>query len=373
MKVFFRGAVLGMAILFCCGCGNGTTMPWNSENPAGEQNSARWQYMDTAMGTVINLTLYSESEENAQDFANEVMGVLAALEQEKISWRLDASEVYGINASAGDENARPLSEDMARLLQKCKELSVRAEGSFDITIGSLTGLWDIDEWAAGQQTGDFQVPSEDALEQALSVCGSDRLELLWQDAGGDYIQWTGQEGAVYIRMPEGMQLDLGAVGKGLALSEIQDLLEMRPDITGAVISVGGSILTYGDKPDGSTWKVGIVNPFDTSDNVGILSLEGQWCVSTSGDYERYVELDGVRYHHILDPDTGFPANAGVCGVTILTKDGSLSDALSTACFILGPEKGLELAAQYDAEALFVMSDGQVAMSDGMEDFVQIND
>ena len=113
--------------------------------------------------------------------------------------------------------------------------------------------------------------------------------------------------------------------------------------------------------------MGIVNPFDTAESIGILTLEGSWCVSTSGDYERYVEVDGVRYHHILDPKTGAPAVSDVRGVTILMKDGLLGDGLSTACFILGPEKGMALAARYGAEALFVMADGRFEMSDGMKD------
>lgn len=373
MKGFLQGVVFGAVFILCCGCGNSETGASHSENSSGEQVGARWQYTDTAMGTVINQTLYSGEERTAQDCGDEIMALLARLEQEEISWRLDTSEVYRINASAGSGEFCPLSEDMAQLLKKCKELSKHADGAFDVTIGLVTRLWNIDKWAAGQQTDDFEIPARDALEQALSACGSDKLELLCQEADGEYSQWTGQEGTVYISIPEGMQLDLGAVGKGLALSEIQNLLEAQPDITGAVISVGGSILTYGEKPDHSTWKVGIVNPFDTSANVGTLSLEGQWCVSTSGDYERYAELDGVRYHHILDPNTGFPADTGVRGVTILAKDGFFSDALSTACFILGPEKGLELAGQYDAEVLFVMADGQIIMSDGMEGYVRFND
>ena len=100
--------------------------------------------------------------------------------------------------------------------------------------------------------------------------------------------------------------------------------------------------------------------------MGVLTLEGQWCVSTSGDYERFVEVDGVRYHHILDPATGRPTDSGTAGVTVLSKSGFDSDALSTACFILGPEKGMELAERYGVEVLFVGTDGSIQMSPGME-------
>ncbi|MGN1144872.1 MAG: FAD:protein FMN transferase, partial [Acetatifactor sp.] len=141
---------------------------------------------------------------------------------------------------------------------------------------------------------------------------------------------------------------------------------------GAVISVGGSVLTYGEKPDGDSWRVGILNPFDTSENLGYLSLTGQWCISTSGDYERFVEVDGIRYHHIIDPATGYPAQSGVSSVTVLTKDGLLSDALSTACFVLGVEKGSRLAEEFDAEVLFVDKSGEMHMSKGMEEYFHLS-
>ncbi len=156
------------------------------------------------------------------------------------------------------------------------------------------------------------------------------------------------------------------------MENLNRLLTQHPDVTAAVISLGGSILTYGSKPDDSPWRVGIVNPFDTSDSIGILTLEGQWCISTSGDYERYVDLDGVRYHHILDPKTGAPAVSEVRGVTILMRDGLLDDGLSTACFILGPEKGMALTEQYGAEALFVMADGRLELSEGMKQYFTEN-
>jgi thiamine biosynthesis lipoprotein len=171
-----------------------------------------------------------------------------------------------------------------------------------------------------------------------------------------------------LSMPEGMKLDFGAVGKGLALDEILAYLTDQEEITGATVSVGGSVLTYGEKPDKSSWKVGIVDPADTSEYIGVLTLDGQWCVSTSGDYERYVEVDGVRYHHIIDPATGYPADSRVSGVTVLTKDGFLSDALSTACFILGQEEGMALAEKYDAEVLFVDKDGNISMTEGMKQY-----
>jgi len=370
MKRFLKSAtvlVLWLAVFSCCGCGaggdrhlsgmeGGDTAEGQEDSSDSDKDNGKtavWQYVDTAMGTVIRQTIYG-TEGTAEAFSEEVMTLLTELESGELSWRMESSEVYRINASAGNEEGCTLSEEMAQLLQSCVELYEKAEGAFDVTLGPVSRLWNIDRWAAEAEGENFQPPSSEAIREAVSLCGSDRLRL--------------EKDSARIFLPEGMQLDLGAVGKGVALSRICELLEKQTEISGAVISLGGSILTWGSKPDGSVWKVGIVNPFDTSSNIGILSLEGQWCISTSGDYERYVEVDGVRYHHILDPATGCPSVSSVRGVSILSQDGFSGDGLSTACFILGPEKGMALAAAYDAEVLFVLADGEIIMSDGMKEY-----
>lgn len=408
MKFFFKTGifVLTAAAVLCCGCadigagrgdwpesGSGTERT-GDKDIALKNASAVWQYADIAMGTVVQQTVYAADQETAQDFSAQSMELVRGLERERISWRLDTSEVYLANSSAGSREGFLLSEDMSKLLENCRLLWERSEGAFDVTLGAVTRLWDIDKWAAQSAQEGFEIPGEELLKQALDTCGSQRMLLIEEGADADVSSAAGcasEDGSAYgenmtaaqephdpldskpgrkgrlrLFMPEGMQLDLGAVGKGLAMEKLICLLADRPDVTGAVISLGGSILTYGSKPDGTPWRVGIVDPFDTGESIGTLTLEGQWCISTSGDYERYVEVDGVRYHHILDPETGAPAAGSVRSATILMKDGLLSDGLSTACYILGPEKGMALAAQYGAEALFVMEDGQLEMSDGMK-------
>lgn len=341
MKLFFRGAMLFAAAALCCGCG-------------GARDAGRsWRYMDTGMGTVIEAVLYAP-EDAASRFFDDSMALLGQLEREELSWRLETSEVFRINASAGSEEGCAISAEMASVLESCLELYGRSEGAFDVTLGALTRLWEIDSWAAGGGTGEFQPPSQEAISRAMRVCGSGQIRM------------ETAQGETRVFLPEGMRLDLGAVGKGIAQSRLGRRLAEDAEITGAVISLGGSILTYGSKADHSPWRVGITDPFDPSAQVGTLSLEGQWCVSTSGDYERYVEAGGIRYHHILDPSTGRPAVGRVRGVTILTKDGLPGDGLSTACFLLGPEAGMALAAAYGAEALFLLSDGRIVLSEGME-------
>ena len=415
MKLFFRtvtGCIIMTAIL-CCGCastGAGRAAQ-PQQRPKAEDSSEQqlsltgqgaagpWQSMDTAMGTVVQQTIYAEDQEAAEDFSRQAFDLLSRLEREEISWRLDTSEVYRANASAGSGEGFDLSEDLSVLLEACKELWERSDGAFDTTLGAVTRLWNIDSWAVEEDTNDFVPPSEEELAQALSTCGSQGMRLVREEltesgspaesgptgergsaaesdsaaiASAPLREENRQTGGCRLYLPEGMQLDLGAVGKGFAMEKLFGLLEDSSDVTAAVISLGGSILTYGSKPNEEPWRVGIVNPFDTSGSIGTLTLEGQWCVSTSGDYERYVEADGVRYHHILNPKTGMPAAGDVRGVTILMKDGLLSDGLSTACYILGPEKGMELAGQYGAETLFVMADGRIEMSEGMEPYFTEN-
>ncbi len=323
--------------------------------------AARYQYADTAMGTIMQFNLYAGSEDSANAFAETATDMLTQLEEELLSWRLETSEIYRINAVAGSGQATALSEKMVSILTECLDMWEASEGAFDITLGELTRLWQIDAVAAGEvEKGTYRVPSAEEIANALSHCGSDKLNM-------------DSTGATIVVLAD-MQLDLGAVGKGVALDEISILLSNYPDITGAVISAGGSVLVYGTKPDSSSWNVGIVNPFDTSATIGTLTLEGSgWFVTTSGDYERYVEVDGVRYHHILDPATGYPVQNNVRAVTVLTKKGQTGDMLSTACYVLGVEEGMKLASKYNAEILFVLSDGSVKMSQGMEQYFHSNE
>lgn len=320
---------------------------------------------DTAMGTVIIQQIYVEAaprgfaasaSNEEEDVTEEVLTHIRKLETETLSKRIKESEIFSINEEAGKGTAVTLSPGMEAILSQCLEISRASGGAFDITIGEVAGLWDIDTWAAMEnQSSSYKLPDKDELSKALALIGYEKLTLENQS----------------IRMPEGMSLDLGAVGKGIALDEILTLLQER-EVSGAVISVGGSILTYGEKPDKSPWRVAIADPDDRTGSIGVLTLTGQWCISTSGDYERYVEVDGVRYHHLIDPATGYPARSGLSSVTILTKSGFLSDALSTACFVLGEEKGMELAKQYAVEAIFVREDGSISMTEGMQAYFHLS-
>ena len=328
--------------------------------------------VDTAMGTIISQTIYV-SGETADAVDTEILNCIESLEKYYLSWRLDTSEIYSINESAGSGQKNELSDTLSDILQQCQAVHTASGGAFDYTIGSLSRLWDIDAWASEGQTvqgadvsrGMDASRSEDVSQSVgyvLPVQEEITCVLNSMHDGTLVLEEN------WVEVPEGIQLDLGAVGKGIVLDEVKEILDRHEEVSGAVISAGGSILTYGSKTDGSNWNVAIVDPFDTSKSIGVLKLSGQWCVSTSGDYERYVEVDGVRYHHILDPATGYPADSGVKSVTVLTDSGLYSDALSTACFVLGVEKGMELAETFHAEVLFVDSRGEIFMTEGMKQY-----
>lgn len=308
-----------------------------------------YQRMDTVMGTILKETVYVEK--GGEDITARIRQEIVDLEDRLLSRRKDTAELYKINSHAGDGRGVEVSETLWEVFLKLQQVSERSGGAFDITIGETVRLWDIDSFAAMEKE-EVVLPSPQQIAASLENTGYEKLQL--------------QNGR--ITLTEGMQLDLGAAGKGIACDTVLTFLQSQPQVNGAIISVGGSILTYGEKPDGTPWNVGIVDPRDTSSYIGGLTLEGQWCVSTSGDYERYVEVEGKRYHHIIDPDTGYPTDAGLLSVTVLSPSGVLSDALSTACFVLGYEKALPLLKAYDAYGVFVDKQGNVKLTSGAEQY-----
>lgn len=318
------------------------------------KQSQKLTMLDTAMGTVVQETLYVTDVERGQEAAQVVLAEIERLEQESLSRRLENTEVSDINASAGNVEGSALTQQMQADLELIWQVSKKSKGALDVTIGEVTELWDLDAWALADEAAqkNFKEPERTVLQEVLKSTGYEKVKL--------------EGNKIYI--PKDMSLDLGAVGKGIACDRIGEYLSSREEINGAVISVGGSIVTYGSKPDGSKWNVAIMHPRKEGAYLGTLSLQGEWYVATSGDYERYVEKEGVRYHHIMNPKTGYPADSGVCSVTILSDSGLLSDALSTACFVLGLEEGMELAETFGAEALFVTKEQELYMTEGMKQY-----
>ncbi|WP_051198075.1 FAD:protein FMN transferase [Butyrivibrio sp. MB2005] len=306
------------------------------------RQNATASFNETAfvMGTVFQVNLSSQGK--TEDPSAELVNIGNRLERDTLSWRLDSSEVAAINASAGDPQGHELSPEMEAVLTECLRISAESDGAFDITLGALTKLWDIDGWANGDNKGDFVPPAKSEIDEALSNCGYEKLQI--------------KDHRIY--MPEGMSVDLGAVGKGIYLDSCRDYLSSGDELRGVILA-GGSVLTAGEKENGDDWNVGITDPFSDGELIGYIQV-GPWqSVSTSGSYERFVEYEGERYHHILDPATGYPAKKGNASVTIVAKSGLLSDALSTACFMLDSDAAVSLAKRMGAGICIITDDGLV--------------
>ena len=336
---------------------------------------------DFVMSTVLSEKIYG-----TKDVTQDIKEELDKLEKEQLSWREDSSIVSKINADAQKGTKTKLDSDMTSWVEDSLELAKRSNGAFDPTIGRLTRLWNIE--------GDNpKVPSKQEIKNTLEDTGYTKIHLEKvesqntantkknvdkdikdntaknKETSEDTSQNTNtNESVSSIYIGDKCTLDLGAVGKGIACDVVQDYLKKQKEVSGAVIAVGGSILLYGSKADGSDWNVAVQNPRgQDGEAMGVLSLSGTTNVSTSGDYEKYFMQDGKRYHHILDPSTGYPADSGLISVTIVSDSGLLSDGLSTACFVLGKEKGQKLLETYGAEGIFIDQNKKVTVTKGLKD------
>lgn len=301
-----------------------------------------------AMGTSVCVTLYGADAQAYADLEAEVK----RLDTEVISWRETGSALYTLNHSYEAGEAYVPEDTLYTALKQAYNICVDSEGALDITLRPLAELWNIE----GDADTEFRVPSDEEIQSALGKTGYEQIT--FDDA----------DRTITIAKPD-MTLDLGAVGKGFALDVLCRRLK-ETDISGATISVGGSILIYGTKGDGAEFRIGIRNPKGTQDEmIGYLTFpeDANLCISTSGDYEKYKEIDGTRYHHILDRSTGYPADAGLSSVTVVCESGTYSDALSTACFVLGYERSLPLLETYNAEAIFIDHDNNITVTDGLKD------
>jgi thiamine biosynthesis lipoprotein len=305
------------------------------------KQSVKYSNTDFAMGTTISEIIYGNDQESCEKADQDIIGILKQIENEQISWRVEGSQIYQIN-----HTDKPVSVDSEVLswLKESVGIAKDTNGALNPGVGTLAQLWDI----GGDNP---RVPSNQEIKKALEQI--DYQDIIIEESRVD-------------TDPEEVQVDLGAVGKGIGADKAAQYLESNDSITGAVISVGGSLCVYGNKNDGSVWTIGIQDPRgETGEMLGAVTADKDCFISTSGDYEKNIEQDGKRYHHILDSKTGYPSDSGLISVTIMCDSGIDSDGLSTACFVLGMEKSRELLDKYNAEAIFVDSDKNVYVTDGI--------
>ena len=281
--------------------------------------SAKRQEIVYNMDTVMDLEVVGKDADKA---ISQLSDLLYQLDR---NWTTTSSTSVITLLNAGE--SFELTEEESSLLAEVETLSERTGGAFDPKLRSLSNAWGF--YFKMNQMESFELPTDEEIAAAVA-------DENW---------------------------DLGAAMKGYAGRKSVDLLESL-DIDRAILNLGGNIQTYGEKADGSPWQIGIQDP-DGGDYLGIVSVTGTMAVVTSGDYQRYFEKDGVRYHHILDPETGYPADSGLRSVTVICADGLTADCLSTALFVMGLERGSEFWQESgDFEAVFITTDGCIYATEG---------
>lgn len=287
------------------------------------------------LNTVVTITLYNTADTTLLDGCFDLIRTYEARFD-----RFDKdSDIARLNAADGA--AVTVSDDTAALLSTAQRYSVLSNGAFDVTIAPIMDCWPFADTSV-------PFPTKQDIDAALSRVGYAQLCI-----DGNTVKLSSAEAAV----------DVGGIAKGYIADRLSEYLR-RQGGTSALLDLGGNIYVLGDK-NGRDFTVGVRDPDDENGLVAVIPAR-DCSVVTSGDYERYAEKDGVRYHHLIDPTTGYPADTGLRSVTVVSPYSVDGDALSTACFVLGQERGLALIESLDGiEALFVADDGTLTASSGL--------
>lgn len=309
MKRTVRGALCALLPILCL-----LLMSCAKAQPS----SASFEAMDTLM----TLKVYGGDPDTCEKLQSRIEALDALLDATD-----ENSEIFRLNT----EKTAAVSADTDALLRDALALCDKLGGSFDITVYPAVQAW-------GFLSGDYRVPDDGEL-QTLA----------------DHIDWRGvkSDSGAYT-VPEDAAVDLGAVAKGYAADRAADILR-QSGAEAAVLNLGGTVRMYGKKPDGSRFAVGVADPESPAATFGTLSCD-EGVVATSGGYERYFELDGRRYIHILDPKTAKPVDNGVLSVTVVTDSGTTADALSTALFVMGLDKATEYYRHNDGFGFILLTD-----------------
>lgn len=304
-----------------------------------------------SLGTVIEIQAYDEDMEKAKKAIAEAVKRVQEIEN-RMTVNKEISETILINESSG-KNSVQVSPDTFFVIQKAKGYSQLTKGAFDLTIEPIVKLW-------GIGTDHARIPEKEEIDSLLNLVNYEDVKL---DEKMNRIQLN----------REGQAIDLGAIAKGYAGDEIKRILNEH-GINTAFINLGGNVVTLGSKIDGSPWRIGLQNPLDERGrHIAVIEVVDETVV-TSGNYERYFIEDGKRYHHIIDPKTGYPAATGVISSTVVTDASIDADALSTSVYVLGLEKGMELIEGLDhVEGIIITEHKEVYVSRGLRERFTITD
>lgn len=308
---------------------------------AGQQASYTTDFF--AMDTFMSVSVYGDKQDDAEQTAVACEQAVNALEPALSRTREDG-DLYRLNHAGGA--VCEVSEETYAAIEAAVQYAELTGGAFDPTMAPLTDLW-------GINTDNAHVPAQAEIDEALTHVGYQNIKLL---------------GNNQVQLENGAQLDLGGIGKGFATDAVSALLAQQPEgfATGALVQLGGNIGAFGDNPsrDGGNWVVGVADPDNNAEFVATVEVRDA-SVVTSGDYERYFEQDGKRYHHIFDPETGYPADTGLRSVTVIDQNSTRADAMTTALFVMGLDDGLAFCKENNIAAVFITADKQIYPSDAV--------
>ena len=303
---------------------------------------------EALMGTVCTVNAYEDGTKSLYD---ELFARLHEID-ETFSVTIDSSEISAINKAAGERSVS-VSSDTAYVVKASLSFAELTGGAFDPTVGPLVKIW-------GINTDHARVPEKSEIDAVLPLIN-------WRDVS------VTDDNTVMLKR-RGMALDLGGIVKGYAADELTKILKARK-VRRAIVDLGGNIFVYGKKKDGSPWRVGIKNPNDPEGVPSIVLNVANSTIVTSGVYERFFTENGVRYHHILDAKTGYPAASGLLSSTVVCESSMAADALSTSVFVLGKKSGMELLRRMrspelseipglhaQALGIFIEEDGSISAS-----------
>ena len=324
-KIRLVPLILSLMIL-CSGCGAEKELPKLSEVGF---------YLDT----VIILTAYTDDDQVLKDAMEE-----CSRYEKLLSATIEGSDVWRINHADGQPVE--VSDDTMEVLRCAVRIAELSGGAFDVTIAPVSSIWDF-------TSGEAVLPDAEKIARAAELVDYTKLEL---------------EGNT-VRLPAGMMIDPGGIAKGYIADSVKAWL-MDKGVRHAILSFGGNVVGIGTKPDGSDWKVGIQDIDKATGEYMLVSRNNGGSTVTSGIYERGFDLDGVRYHHLLSTETGWPVQNELASVTIFSDSSMLGDALSTTAFVLGTEEGTRLIESLEGiEALFIARDRTVTMTSGAEEYL----
>lgn len=329
-----KTAVRGMLSLLCLFLCLLTSCASGGAGDSGDSGIQKAEIF--AMNTVMTLTVYGE---NASEILDEAKHMIYGYEN-MFSVNVEDSDIARLNRAGGEPVN--VSADTYEVIRKSVEISAGTDGLFDISVYLLVCAW-------GFTTDEYRIPDEAERARLLQAVDYTKIRL-----GENHT----------VTLPADMKIDLGGIAKGYVSQKLVDLFRERK-AEAAVISLGGNVQTYGKKPDGTPFTVGITDPSDGSSVYGTIKAE-ETAVVTSGAYQRYFEKDGVIYHHIIDKRTGAPAETDLASATVLSADGAEADALATALFMMGKERAIAFDREHeDIKCILIDKNNEVWTSDGI--------